>query len=114
MACGKIRRMNETLTLLCTCPDEETAERLARGMVENRHCACVNILPNVRSIYGWDGEVNDRQEVMMIIKTTSAHFFVIENWLEEHHPYDVPELVALKAEHVADSYLQWLRQTVSV
>jgi periplasmic divalent cation tolerance protein len=105
--------MNETLTLLCTCPDEETAERLARGMLENRHCACVNILPKVRSIYRLHDEIKDEQEVLMIIKTTSSHFFVIENWLEEHHPYDVPELVALKAEHVADGYLKWLRQTVS-
>jgi periplasmic divalent cation tolerance protein len=105
--------MNETLTILCTCPDEETAARLASGMVENRHAACVNILPNVRSIYRWEDETRDEQEVLMLIKTTSSHFFVIEHWLEEHHPYDVPELVALKAEHVADAYLRWLRQTVS-
>lgn len=105
--------MNETLTILCTCPDEDTAERLARGMVENRHAACVNILPRVRSIYRWGDQLRDEQEVLMVIKTTSSHFFVIEHWLEEHHPYDVPELVALKAEHVADAYLEWLRRTVS-
>ncbi len=105
--------MNETLTLLCTCPDEETAARLARGMVNNRHAACVNILPGVRSIYRWQDGIQDEREVLMIIKTTSTHFFVIEHWLAEHHPYDVPELVALKAEHVGDAYLQWLRQTVS-
>lgn len=105
--------MNETLTILCTCPDEETAARLARGMVENRHAACVNILPSIRSIYRWQDGIQDEQETLMVIKTTSTHFFVIEHWLEEHHPYDVPELVALKAEHVADAYLQWLRQTVS-
>ena len=106
--------MNETLTLLCTCPDQETAERLARGMVENRHAACVNILPNIRSIYRWQDETKEQEEVLMVVKTTSEHFFVIEHWLEEHHPYDVPELVALKAEHVADAYLQWLRETVVI
>jgi periplasmic divalent cation tolerance protein len=105
--------MNETITILCTCPDEETAERLARGMIENSHAACVNILPGVQSIFRWEGEVKSDQEVLMLIKTTSTHFFVIEHWLEEHHPYDVPELVAIKAEHVADDYLRWLRQTVS-
>lgn len=105
--------MNETLTILCTCPDEATAARLAHGMIENAHAACVNILPNVRSIYRWQDKIQDEQEVLMVIKTTSTHFFVIEHWLEEHHPYEVPELVALKAEHVADAYLQWLRRTVS-
>ena len=49
-----------------------------------------------------------------LIKTTATHFFVLEHWLEEHHPYEVPELIALKAEHVADAYLQWLRRSVSV
>lgn len=105
--------MNETLTILCTAPDEATAERLAEGMINNNHAACVNILPKVRSIYRWKGEIKKEQEVLMVIKTTSSHFFVIEHWLEEHHPYEVPELVALKAEHVADAYLQWLRRTVS-
>lgn len=106
--------MNETLTLLCTCPDEESAIRLANGMVENRHAACVNIVPGIRSVYRWKEEVKNDSEVLMVIKTTSDHFFVIEHWLEEHHPYDIPELVALKAEHVADSYLKWLRETVSI
>ena len=106
--------MNETVTILCSCPDEETARRLARGMIENRHAACVNILPGMTSIYAWEGEIREDAEVLLLIKTTSTHFFVIEHWLEEHHPYDVPELVALKAEHVADAYLQWLRHSVSV
>jgi len=105
--------MNETITILCACPDEETAVRLARGMLENRHAACVNILPGARSIYHWQDGIEDEREVLMVIKTTSTHFFEIEHRLEEHHPYDVPELVALKAEHVSDAYLKWLRQTVS-
>ncbi len=105
--------MNETIAILCTCPDEATAERLARGMLDNRHAACVNILPSVRSLYVWNGEVKDEQEVLMIIKTTHSHFFVIEHWLQEHHPYDVPELLSLDAEHVSEPYLKWLRTTVS-
>lgn len=106
--------MNETVTILCTCPDEETAQRLARGMVENRHAACVNILPGLTSVYRWEGEIQEDREVLLMIKTTATHFFVLEHWLEEHHPYDVPELIGLKAEHVADAYLLWLRRAVSV
>ena len=105
--------MKETIAILCTCPDEETAERLARGLVEQRHAACVNILPAVRSIFAWNGDVQDEREPLMIIKTTHSHFFVIEHWLEEHHPYEVPELLALDAEHVSEPYLRWLRASVN-
>ncbi|KAA9131610.1 divalent-cation tolerance protein CutA [Marinihelvus fidelis] len=106
--------MNETITIFCTCPDEETAGRLAEGLVEARHAACVNILPGVRSVYRWEDRVERAREALMIIKTTSTHFFVIERWMAEHHPYDVPELVAVRAEHVSEPYLAWLRQSVSV
>lgn len=105
--------MSETAVILCTCPDEATAARLARGLVEERHAACVNVLPAVRSLYTWDGEIQDEREAMMVIKTTHSHFFVIEHWLTEHHPYDVPEVLALDAEHVSEPYLRWLRSAVS-
>lgn len=105
--------MSETAVILCTCPDEATAARLARGLVEERHAACVNVLPAVRSLYTWEGEVLDEREAMMVIKTTSDHFFLIEHWLAEHHPYDVPEVLALNAEHVSEPYLRWLRSAVS-
>lgn len=105
--------MNETITILCSCPDEATAKRLAQGIIENRHAACVNILPSILSVYTWEGEIKEESEALMIIKTTHSHFFVIEHWLEEHHPYDVPELLALDAEHVSEPYLKWLRKSVS-
>ncbi len=106
--------MNETITIFCTCPDEDTAERLARGLVEAKHAACVNILPGARSVYRWKDKVEQAQESLMIIKTTATHFFVIEHWMREHHPYDVPELLSVKAEHVSEDYLAWLRGSVSV
>lgn len=106
--------MYDTLVILCSCPDEETAARLSRGLVENRHAACVNILPKIRSIYRWDNELKDDAEALMVIKTTTHHYFAVEHWLTEHHPFDVPEVVALKPEHVSDPYYDWLRNTVSV
>ena len=105
--------MSDTVTILCTCPDEATGERLARGLVENRHAACVNLLPGIRSIYSWRGAIQDEREVLMVIKTTGSHVFLIERWLTEHHPYEVPELIALRNEHVSDAYLRWLRESVA-
>lgn len=106
--------MTETLVILCTCPDGATAERLARGLVEARHAACVNVLPKVRSFYRWEGDVQCDDETLLLIKTTQDHFFVIEHWLTEHHPYDVPEVLALDAAHVSEPYLHWLRGAVDL
>lgn len=105
--------MSHAIVIFCTCPDEATADRLATEMVENRHAACVNILPGLRSVYRWQDTVEREQEVLLIIKTTPSHFFVLEHWLEEHHPYDVPELLAVRADRVGDAYLQWLQQSVA-
>ena len=84
--------MSEALIILCTCPDDTTAERLARGLVTERLSACVNVLPGIRSIYRWQSAV--------------------ESWLTRHHPYDVPEIVSLPTSHVAAPYLAWLRGNV--
>lgn len=105
--------MNETVVILCTCPDEATAGELARGMVENRHAACVNVLPSVRSIYRWEDGIEDEQEALMIIKTTHSLCQRIEHWLAEHHPYDVPELIALDVPYVSEPYRRWLSAVVS-
>ena len=59
---GKIRQMNSIFVVYCTCPDEKTARRLAAGLVENRLAACVNVLPEIRSIYRWQGSVHDDVE----------------------------------------------------
>ena len=106
--------MSAAVVIFCTCPSEDVAGRLAREIVDQRHAACVNILPSVRSVYRWEDEVQEDMEVLMMIKTTEAHFFVIEHWLQENHPYDVPEVVALPARHVSDAYLHWLRSSVDL
>lgn len=105
--------MNETVTVFCTCPDEDTAARLAHGLVQARLAACVNVIPSIRSIYAWQGQVEDQSEALMLIKTAADHFFDIEHWIGEHHPYDVPEILAIKNEHVNEEYLNWLWRTVS-
>ena len=65
-------------------------------------------MPTVRSIYRWKGEVQDDAEVQLVIKSQASRFEEIATWLAEHHPYDVPEVLALPAGAVAPSYLGWL------
>jgi periplasmic divalent cation tolerance protein len=100
--------MSEALIILCTCPDDAIAGRLARSLVEQRLAPCVNIVPAIRSIYSWQGELCDDEEVLLVIKTLQSRFAALEAWLHEHHPYEVPEVVALRADQVSGPYLAWL------
>lgn len=105
--------MSEALVILCTCPDDAIAGRLARSLVEQRLAACVNIVPAIRSIYSWQGALCDDKEVLLVIKTLQSRFPELEAWLREHHPYDVPEVVALRAEQVSADYLAWIASSVT-
>lgn len=105
--------MTELMIILCTCPDEDTAARLAKGLVEAGLAACVNILPGVRSIYRWQGSVQDDAEVLLIAKSQAESFGEVERWLTEYHPYDVPEVVGIGADKVSDAYMRWIEDSVT-
>ncbi len=98
---------HELIVIFCTVPDDETAERLAKGLVEKRLAACVKVIPGVRSFYRWEGKIEVGSEVQMLIKTQRSRFEAIEEWIHEQHPYEVPELVALSACDVAEPYAKW-------
>jgi periplasmic divalent cation tolerance protein len=104
--------MTGALTLLCTCPDQREAERMASGLVDAGLAACVNILPEIRSIYRWRGEVRNDAEVLMIVKSTRKAYPKVERWILEHHPYEVPEILALEPVTGAENYLRWLESEV--
>lgn len=98
---------NELIVVLCTVPDEQTAERLAKGLVEKRLAACVNVITGVQSFYRWEGELEVESEVQLFIKTERSRFEAIDQWMQDHHPYEVPELVALPASNVSGPYAEW-------
>jgi len=105
-------RSDAPRVVLTTAPDEDTADRLARGLVDAGLAACVNLVPGVRSIYRWQGEVASDPEVLLVAKTVAERVPEIEAWLAEHHPYDCPECVALEVASVEAAYLAWLRASV--
>ncbi len=94
------------LVALITHP-RNRADDFARRLVEGRIAACANLV-EVRSIYRWQGAVEEDPETMLVIKTTSDRVAELEAILETEHPYDVPELVLWEPEHVKESYLAWL------
>lgn len=100
--------MPDALLALSTCPDVDTAARIARTLVEEGLAACVNQVPGVRSTYRWQGATCEDAEVLLVIKTTGARLEALRQRLLELHPYEVPELVALDVAGGHPPYLDWI------
>ena len=98
----------ETLLVLTNCPDEEVANTIALAVVEARLAACVNILPRVQSIYRWQGGVESATEIPLFIKSTATSYPALESIIRQHHPYDVPEIIALPVTQGLPAYLNWV------
>lgn len=98
------------MPLLClsTCPNAETAARIARALVEERLAACVNRVPGVASTYRWEGGIHEDTEVLLVIKTTRERFAALRDRLVELHPYEVPELIAMDIADGHPAYLDWI------
>lgn len=91
-----------------TAPDEETARRLARALVEERLAACVNLVPGLRSIYRWQGRVEEAAEVLLVAKTQAERFAALAARVRALHPYALPEIVALPVQDGSEEYLRWV------
>lgn len=100
--------MSETLIVITNCPDEATADRIARSVVEQRLAACVNRLAPVQSTYHWQGVIEEAVEVPLLIKTTRERYPELEAAIRSLHPYSVPEIVALPVIVGYAPYLRWV------
>lgn len=98
------------ILVLCTAPSADVGATLGRGLVEAKLAACVNVVTGLRSIYAWEGAVQDEEEVQLLIKTRGPRFEALRDWLHAHHPYDVPEILALPIAAGAKSYLAWIEE----
>lgn len=104
--------MTDKIVVLSTCASEEEAARIARELVGARLAACVNVLPGVRSVYWWQGAVEDSAECLLVIKSSRAHFERLRAALESAHSYEVPEIVALPVVDGSAKYLDWLQSNL--
>lgn len=104
----------QAMVVLSTAPDEATAGRLAEMLVAGRLAACVNIVPGVRSVFSWQGELHDETEVLLICKTDAARLPLLTEELLREHPYECPEVVALPVAGGSPAYLAWLHDTLGV
>ena len=101
------------LLVLTTVPNVEEAERLGRHIVDERLAACVQILPQMTSIYFWEEKVHTESEHLLLIKTLIEKFEDLSSFIKQHHSYEVPEIVAIDAEKVSQDYLKWVRDATS-
>lgn len=95
-----------------TLPDAAQAERIARLLVERQLVACASIQSPCRSIYRWQGAVEESTEIPLLLKTTAAAYPALEAALHAEHPYEVPEIIAVPITHGLPDYLDWLRSNV--
>ena len=96
--------------ILTTFPDQETAHSSVQALLENHLIACANLIPSVVSIYEWKGQVMTDQEILVILKTTRECYQSLAKLLQETHPYEVPEIIAVDISQGSGSYLDWVRQ----
>ena len=101
------------LVVLTAAPDAEEAEALARKIVAARLGACVQVLPVMKSFYFWENEIQADAEHLLLIKTLPEKFDELKDFIEAQHSYSVPEIVALAAEKVSESYLGWMKDYLS-
>ncbi|MGH8584170.1 MAG: divalent-cation tolerance protein CutA [Gammaproteobacteria bacterium] len=102
------------LLVMTTCPDQASAERLARALVESRRAACVHVLPAGTSYYRWQEALETGVEHTLLIKTRDPQYRAVEHLIREHHPYEVPEVIAVPLTYGDQRYLAWIDQNVSV
>lgn len=106
--------MNEKYILvLCTCPEDVVAARIATALVEERLAACVNRIPRMVSTYRWEGKVKTDTEALLLIKTAGSLLEALTQRIEELHPYELPEVIALPIAGGSERYLAWLGQNLA-
>jgi periplasmic divalent cation tolerance protein len=91
-----------------TAPDADTGARIAQTLVEERLAACVNVIPGIRSIYRWQGQIEDDREVLLVIKTCAERIDALAERLSALHPYQLPELLTLPVAGGLAPYLEWV------
>jgi periplasmic divalent cation tolerance protein len=104
--------MLPTVILLVTTPSADSAAAIARTLVEEGLAACGNVVPGIRSIYRWEGKVQEDAEALLVIKTERRHVPELKLRLLELHPYQIPELLVLPVEDGLPAYLEWLAASV--
>ncbi len=105
--------MGDTVVVLITVPSADVGEKIAVATVEEHLAACANIVPGLRSIFYWEGRVQDERELLLLLKTTADRLPSLEARVRSLHPYSLPEFIALPVIAGHQPYLAWVSESVS-
>ena len=100
------------LIVLCTVPDRETAEEIANILIADNLAACVNIVPGVTSVYRWENRIEQAEELILVIKTGNRAYKPLQDKINDLHPYELPEIIAVSVQDGLPAYLDWLTQSL--
>lgn len=107
---GSLHAGADALLVITTVDDADVATELAREAVEQRLAACVHVLLPGRSVYLWEGRVEEAQEHTLLLKTSVERYDALESWLASRHPYETPEIIALPISSGLPDYIDWIEQ----
>ena len=104
--------MTDKILVLTTAGSNEEGRKIGRVLVDRLLAACVNIIPQIGSIYRWEGEIEEAEEWLLIIKTTGAAFERVRDAINELHSHEVPECISVSIENGSLAYLNWVGESV--
>ncbi len=102
----------ETIRVVYISIPREEAKELAKGIVDNRLAACVNIVPKIESYFWWEDEVQFEEESLLIVKTTQMRFPDLMEYVRDNHPYELPEIIGLPLAAAFPDYVAWVKEEV--
>jgi len=105
--------MSDAIVVFMTASSADEARRIAQQLVESQLAACVQLLPEIESIYRWNGEVQREKEVLILVKTTADNFAQLDQSVRAIHSYETPEIVAVRISDISGPYRTWLNESVS-
>jgi len=102
----------DALVVFMTATNREEAVRIADLLVGARLAACVQLLPEIESVYRWEGKIERQSEVLLLAKTTKEKFGDLEREVRAIHSYETPEIVAVPIDQISEPYRKWLAQSL--
>ena len=105
---------NLLLVVLTSLPNMDTAKNMARALVEEKMATCVQLIDGMQSVYRWEGKVCEENEVQLSAKTTASKWPEILRFIQDRHPYDLPEILAFSPEQYEEHYGAWIQAEVNL
>jgi len=106
--------MSQACIVLTTAGSQEEARKIAHSLVEKQFAACVNIIPQIESVYRWQGKVESANEWLLVIKTVATNFSQVCGEIKRLHSYELPECIKLEVNGGSQEYLQWIEKNLVI